>query len=204
VQAILPDVDPVTRTIRVRVEFANPDLALAPGMFVNVSLEAAAREALVVPSEAIIRTGTRTVVILTDGTGNFRPVDVKVGFENNGNAEVASGLEPGQSVVVSGQFLLDSEASLRATATRMQDMPAAVAVREHSGEGRIVALDDSSVTLAHGPIPSIEWGSMTMRFGLPSEPPPNLAIDGEVRFTFTMSDDGMPRLTSIESVEFGR
>jgi Cu(I)/Ag(I) efflux system membrane fusion protein len=204
VQAILPDVDPVTRTIRVRVELANPELALAPGMFVNVSLEAAAREALVVPSEAIIRTGTRTVVILTDGTGNFRPVDVKVGFENNGNAEVASGLEPGQSVVVSGQFLLDSEASLRATATRMQDMPAAVAVREHSGEGRIVALDDSSVTLAHGPIPSIEWGSMTMRFGLPSEPPPNLAIDGEVRFTFTMSDDGMPRLTSIESVEFGR
>jgi membrane fusion protein, copper/silver efflux system len=205
VQAILPDVDPVTRTIRVRVELANPELELAPGMFVSVSLEATAREALVVPSEAIIRTGTRTVVILTDGTGNFRPVDVKVGLENDGNAEVTSGLEPGQSVVVSGQFLLDSEASLRATATRMQDMPAGdVAVREHSGEGRIVALDDSSVTLAHGPIPSIEWTSMTMRFALPSEPPPDLAIDEAVRFTFTMGADGMPRLTSIEPAEAAR
>jgi membrane fusion protein, copper/silver efflux system len=205
VQAILPDVDPVTRTIRVRVELANPELALAPGMFVNVSLEAAAREGLVVPSEAIIRTGTRTVVILTDGTGNFRPVDVKAGLEDNGHAEVTSGLEPGQSVVVSGQFLLDSEASLRATGTRMQDMPAGdVTVREHSGEGRIVALDDSSVTLAHGPIPSIEWNSMTMRFALPSEPPPDLAIDEEVRFTFTMGADGMPRITSIELAEPGQ
>ena len=205
VQAILPNVDPVTRTIRVRVELANPELALAPGMFVNVALEAAAREALVVPSEAIIRTGARTVVILTDGAGNFRPVDVNVGLETEGNAEVTSGLEPGQSVVVSGQFLLDSEASLRATATRMQDMPADdVAVREHSGEGRIVALDDSSVTLAHGPIPSIEWGSMTMQFARPSESLPDLAIDEAVRFTFTMGADGMPRLTSIESAEPGR
>ncbi len=205
VQAILPDVDPVTRTIRVRIELANSELVLAPGMFVSVSLEAAAREALVVPSEAIIRTGTRTVVILTDGTGNFRPVDVTVGLENDGNAEVTSGLEPGQSVVVSGQFLLDSEASLRATATRMQDLPAGdVAVREHSGVGRIVALDDSSVTLAHGPIPSIEWSSMTMRFALPAEPPPDLAVDEEVRFRFTMGADGMPRLTSIEPAEPGR
>jgi Cu(I)/Ag(I) efflux system membrane fusion protein len=205
VQAILPDVDPVTRTIRVRVELANPEFTLAPGMFVNVSFEAAARAALVVPSEAIIRTGTRTVVIVTDGSGNFRPVDVEVGLETDGNAEVTRGLEPGQSVVVSGQFLLDSEASLRATSTRMQDMPAAdVAVPAHSGEGRIVALDDNSVTLAHGPIPSIEWGSMTMRFALPSEPPPDLAIDEEVRFTFTMGADGMPRLTSIGPAEPGQ
>ena len=205
VQAILPDVDPVTRTIRVRVELANPERALAPGMFVNVSLEAASREALVVPSEVIIRTGTRTVVILTDGGGNFRPVDVEVGPESDGNTEVTRGLEPGQSVVVSGQFLLDSEASLRATATRMQEMPAGdVAVRKHSGEGRIVALDDSSVTLAHGPIPSIEWSAMTMRFALPSEPPADLAVDEEVRFTFTMGVDGMPRLTAIELADPGR
>jgi membrane fusion protein, copper/silver efflux system len=205
VQAILPDVDPVTRTIRVRVELANPERALAPGMFVSVSFETASRETLVVPSEAVMRTGTRSVVILADGAGNFRPVDVEIGLENDGNVEVTSGLEPGQLVVVSGQFLLDSEASLRATATRMRDMPAAdVAAREHSGEGRIVAFDDSSVTLAHGPIPSIEWGSMTMRFALPSEPPPDLAIDEEVRFTFTMGADGMPRITSIEPAERGQ
>jgi Cu(I)/Ag(I) efflux system membrane fusion protein len=87
----------------------------------------------------------------------------------------------------------------------MQDMPAGdVAVREHSGAGRIVALDDSSVTLAHGPIPSIEWNSMTMRFALPSEPRPELAIDEQVRFTFTMGADGVPRIRSIELAEPGQ
>jgi Cu(I)/Ag(I) efflux system membrane fusion protein len=205
VQAILPDVDPLTRTIRVRVELANPDLALAPGMFVDVSLEAAAREALVVPSEALVRTGARTVVIVTDGSGHFRPVDVEVGLETDGNVEVTRGLASGQSVVVSGQFLLDSEASLRATAIRMQDMPLSdAAAREHSGEGRVVALGDDSVTLAHGPIPSIEWASMTMQFALPPGPRPDLAVDGQVRFTFTMGADGMPRLTMIEPAEPGR
>jgi Cu(I)/Ag(I) efflux system membrane fusion protein len=205
VQAILPDVETVTRTIRVRVELANPNYALAPGMFVNVSLAAAAREALVVPSEAIIRTGTRSVVILADGGGNFRPVDVELGSENDGNTEVTRGLEAGQSVVVSGQFLLDSEASLRATATRMQEMPAGdVTARAHSGEGRVVALGADSVTLAHGPIPSIEWGSMTMQFALPPGARPDLAIGLEVRFTFTMSPDGVPRLTLIEPAETGQ
>jgi Cu(I)/Ag(I) efflux system membrane fusion protein len=205
VEAILPDVDAVTRTVGVRVELANPEFVLAPGMFLNVALEAATREVLAVPSEAIIRTGTRTVVILADGDGNFRPVDVELGLENDGNTEVMHGLEAGQSVVVSGQFLLDSEASLRATATRMQDMPADdAAAREHNGEGRIVALGDNSVTLAHGPIPSIEWGSMTMQFALPPGSRPDLAIDEEVRFTFTMGADGMPRLTLIEPAEPGQ
>ena len=205
VQAILPDIDPLTRTIRVRVELANPELALAPGMFVNVSFQAATRDALVVPSEAIIRTGTRTVVVLTDGSGNFRPVDVEIGLETDGDAEVMRGLELGQSVVVSGQFLLDSEASLRATATRMQDMPVGgVTAREHNGEGRVVGLGDNSVTLAHGPIPSIAWGSMTMQFVLPPELRPDLAIGQQVRFTFTMGADGMPRLSLIEPAEPGQ
>jgi Cu(I)/Ag(I) efflux system membrane fusion protein len=205
VQAILPDVDAVTRTIRVRVELANPDRTLAPGMFVNVSLAAAVREAIVVPSEAVIRTGTRTVVILADDGDTFHPADVELGVESDGITEVTRGLDAGQSVVVSGQFLLDSEASLRATATRMQEMPAGdVAAREHSGEGRIVALGDSSVTLAHGPIPSIEWGSMTMQFALPPGPPPDTALGDEVRFKFTIGADGMPRLTLIEPAEGGR
>jgi Cu(I)/Ag(I) efflux system membrane fusion protein len=194
VQAILPDVDAVTRTIRVRVELANADFALTQGMFVNVSLEGPTHEALVVPSEAIIETGARTVVILAEGDGNFRPVEVEVGVADDGNTEVTR-----------GQFLLDSEASLRATATRMQDIPVRdVASREHRGEGRVVALGDDSVTLAHGPIPSIEWTSMTMQFVLPTGPRPDLAIDEQVRFTFTMGADGMPRLTSIEPAEPGQ
>jgi Cu(I)/Ag(I) efflux system membrane fusion protein len=205
VQAILPDVDAVTRTIRARIELANPDLALAPGMFVNVSFETAARDVLVVPSEAVIRTGARTVVILGDAAGGFRPVDVELGLDADGLTEITRGLDAGQSIVVSGQFLLDSEASLRAAATRMREPPAAGATaREHSGEGRVVAVGADSVTLAHGPIPSIEWGSMTMQFMLPPGPRPDLTVDEQVRFTFTMGADGRPRLTLIGPAETGR
>jgi Cu(I)/Ag(I) efflux system membrane fusion protein len=123
VEAILPEVDPVTRTIKARLEIANPDYALAPGMFVDVALAGGSAEALTVPTEAVIRTGTRTVVILAADEGSFRPVDVETGVEAGGRTEIRRGLEAGQRVVASGQFLIDSEASLRATSTRMQESP---------------------------------------------------------------------------------
>lgn len=204
VQAILPEIDPVTRTITARIEIENPDRVLAPGMFVDVTIATAEREALVAPSEAVIRTGTRTVVIVGDGSGGFRPVDVEIGAESDGSTEITRGLEEGQSVVVSGQFLLDSEASLRATGVRMQDLPAGGASsREHTAEGRVAAFGDGTVTLSHGPIPSIAWGAMTMEFVLPPGPPPELALNERVRFSFTMSADGRPRLTKIEPSEDG-
>jgi Cu(I)/Ag(I) efflux system membrane fusion protein len=121
VQAILPEVDPVTRTIKARLTLVNPDYALAPGMFVDVVLAAGSAEALTVPTEAVIRTGTRTVVILAETGGAFRPVDVEIGIESGGRTEIERGLEAGQRIVASGQFLIDSESSLRATGTRMQD-----------------------------------------------------------------------------------
>ena len=202
VQAILPDVDAATRTIRARIELANPDRALAPGMFVNVTLGAAGTDALVVPTEALIRTGTRTVVVVDDGSGAFRPTDVEIGAEADGNTEITRGLAAGQRIVVSGQFLLDSEASLRAATTRMQDTtPASKAPREHVGEGRITKIGDGTVTLSHGPIPTIQWGAMTMEFILPPGARPELRLDEPVRFAFTMGDDGKPRLTRIEPAE---
>jgi Cu(I)/Ag(I) efflux system membrane fusion protein len=123
VEAILPDVDPVTRTVKARVELANPDRQLVPGMFVSVALTVGAAEGLAVPTEAVIHTGTRTVVIVAEPADQFRPVDVEIGIETNGQTEIKRGLEAGQRVVASGQFLLDSEASLRATETRMEEMP---------------------------------------------------------------------------------
>jgi Cu(I)/Ag(I) efflux system membrane fusion protein len=119
VQAILPEVDPVTRTIKARITLANADYALAPGMFVDVMFAAGSAVALTVPTEAVIRTGERVVVILADNEGEFRPVDVETGIESNGRTEIKQGLTAGQRIVASGQFLIDSEASLRATGTRM-------------------------------------------------------------------------------------
>lgn len=125
VQAILPEVNPLTRTIRARFELTNQDSQLAPGMFVSVLLSSTARQALTVPAESVIRTGRRVVVMLAEAEGRFRPVEVETGAEADGLIEIRSGLQAGQKVVVSGQFLLDSEASLRATTTRMLDTPTA-------------------------------------------------------------------------------
>jgi membrane fusion protein, copper/silver efflux system len=125
VSAILPEVNPATRTIKARIELANPDGKLVPGMFATVSFAPAARnDVLLVPSEAVIQTGKRSVVVVAQGDGKFAPVDVEVGLDTNGQTEIRKGLQAGQKVVVSGQFLVDSEANLKASTTRMGDMPA--------------------------------------------------------------------------------
>ena len=122
VSAVLPQVDVLTRTLRIRIELPNPDGALAPGMFADVRIQPAAGEAqLWVPSEAVIRTGTRTVVIVAEPEGRFRPTDVQAGAEANGKTAILDGLDEGTRVVVSGQFLIDSEANLRGSLMRMSE-----------------------------------------------------------------------------------
>lgn len=120
--ALLPEVDPQTRTLTARVQLANPDGRLAPGMFVSLSFAAPAREAqLVVPSEAVIVTGERSVVIAVNDDGSFAVVNVITGAESDGRTAILQGLAEGQSIVLSGQFLIDSEASLKSTVSRLGD-----------------------------------------------------------------------------------
>ncbi len=124
VSAILPEVNAATRTLKARVELANPGSRLVPGMFATIIFAPEARgDALLVPSEAVIQTGKRNVVIVAQGDGKFASVDVVVGLDSNGQTEILKGLQAGQNVVVSGQFLVDSEANLKASTTRMSDMP---------------------------------------------------------------------------------
>jgi len=113
VAAVLPALDAASRTLPVRVELQNAEGRLRPGQSVQVRLGAGASgEALAVPTEAVIRTGRRSLVMLAEN-GSFRPVEVTLGAEVGEQTIIASGLEAGQQVVASGQFLLDSEASLR-------------------------------------------------------------------------------------------
>ena len=120
VDALLPDVDPATRTQRARILLANPDRRLAPGMFATVSLRPTAGPALpLVPTGAIIATGAATRVILANGNGHFTPVPVVLGRSAGGYTEVLRGLEGGERIVVSGQFLIDSEASLSGALGRL-------------------------------------------------------------------------------------
>jgi len=125
VSALLPEINAATRTLKARVELANPGRRLVPGMFATINFTPATRrEALLVPTEAVIQTGKRSVVIVAQDDGRFAPVNVETGIEAGGRTEIRKGLAAGQKVVVSGQFLIDSEASLKATTTRMGDTPA--------------------------------------------------------------------------------
>jgi Cu(I)/Ag(I) efflux system membrane fusion protein len=171
VSAILPEVNSATRTVRARVEIANPAGKLKPGMYANLAFTTRAREGLLVPAEAVIRTGERSVVILAEGEGRFRAVDVEVGMEAGAKTEIRKGLKPGDKVVVSGQFLIDSEASLRTTLARLPGAgevgPETSAEHAlHRGRGRIAGLETASgtVQIEHDPIPSLKWPSMTMAF----------------------------------------
>lgn len=110
--AILPTAQADSRTLTVRIELANPSGRLRPGMFAQVALGDSAAPTLLVPSEAVIRTGTRTIVMLATGDGRYHPAEVRAGREAGGQTEILEGLAVGEKVVASGQFLLDSEASL--------------------------------------------------------------------------------------------
>jgi Cu(I)/Ag(I) efflux system membrane fusion protein len=121
VEYIYPSLDAKTRTLKARLRFDNPDEALKPNMYANVRIFGGAKEdTIVIPVEALIRTGRETRVVMALGEGRFTSRTVTAGIESGDWVEIVAGLEPGEEVVTSGQFLIDSEASLKASMTRMQ------------------------------------------------------------------------------------
>ena len=154
VQALLPEVNATTRTLKARVELANPGGVLVPGMFVAMQfMDMRATKSLLIPTEAVIQTGKRVVVLLAEDKGKFRPVEVETGIESAGQTEIKRGLQVGQRVVVSLQFLIDSEASLKRVEVRLNDAPkpsTANTAPRHDGEAKIDAINKDSITLSHG------------------------------------------------------
>lgn len=165
VDYIYPDLDTATRTARVRIALPNPRGRLQPGMYANVTLQGAQREVLNVPSEAVIATGTRSVVIVRR-KGAFMPVEVQTGEETDERTEILAGLAPGTEVVLSGQFLIDSEASLRGVLARWENTQAAAASATVRASGVVQAVEGGHVSLSHGPLAEFGWPAMTMTFTL--------------------------------------
>lgn len=122
VDFVYPKLNVETRTARVRIVVPNPRNVLRAGMFAQVSISSTDRDALSVPSEAVIHTGARSIVIVRDDAG-FRPAEVRTGGELNGRTEILTGLSEGEHVVASGQFLIDSEASLSGVLTGLRQAP---------------------------------------------------------------------------------
>jgi len=192
VSAILPEIKADSRTLTVRMELSNRGGRLLPGMFATVSFSGSAQPALLVPSEALIRTGKRTLVMLALDKGRYRPAEVQVGRESGDQTEILAGLSEGEKIVASGQFLIDSEASLSglqarpigSSSTTVAPKPAAAA-KLYETVGRIEQITPKSVTLSHEPVPAIGWPAMTMTFQL-SDPSivRGLKTGDRVRFGF--------------------
>jgi len=208
VSAILPDVAPDSRTLTVRIELPNRGGRLRPGMFANVSLGGDTRPALLVPSEALIRTGKRTLVMLADGKGRYQPAEVQIGREAGDDTEILAGLSKGETIVASGQFLIDSEASLSGVAARPIGASSAAAVPGspkpssalYETTGTIEELKPDSVTLSHQPVPAIGWPAMTMGFALPDPGiGRGLKVGDRVRFGFDRAN-GEPTIHRMTKV----
>ena len=195
VSAILPETNPDSRTLRVRVELPNPDGRLRPGLTAQVRLNRSTEQSVLwVPSEAVIRTGRRALVMLAENAGRYRPVEVQLGQESDGKTAILKGLEEGQKVVASGQFLLDSEASLKGiTASSEEESPSSTAASSfHEADGQIVEITDKEVTLAHGPFQTLGMPGMTMTFPLANPAlMQGLKAGDKVRVAVSQTDDGL-------------
>lgn len=207
---ILPQVSSSTRTLQARFEVDNRAGRLTPGMLLRLRVAGPTSARLLVPAEALIRTGTRTLVIVRRPDGAFDPRDVRLGADLGDRVEVASGLEDGDVVVASGQFLIDSEANLRSASGRLAGAQASAASSVsqphaapelHRGEGKVESVAATEITISHGPVASLGWPAMTMGFGKASPRAfPDVKAGDTVRFSFRKVDAGGFELVSVERI----
>ena len=169
VSFIYPAVTAETRTARVRIQLANPGQLLKPAMYAEVELVVpqSAAKRLAVPDSAVLDSGNRQLVLVRRDEGRFEPRVVKVGARGDGYVEILDGIRDGEKVVVSANFLIDSESNLRSALNAFDRQDAKQgAPATHRGEGKVEAVDlaQASVTITHGPIASLKWRGMTMEF----------------------------------------
>jgi Cu(I)/Ag(I) efflux system membrane fusion protein len=210
VREILPGVSTATRTLQARLELDNKDGSLTPGMLMRVRIGAEKPVSrLLVPTEAVISTGKRSIVLVAGENNSMQPVTVTTGRDTGDDTEILSGLEEGQKVVASGQFLIDSEASLKsvlpkfASAARAQGSPVSEptstsVVPVYHGIGKVEKVSPENITFSHRPIPALQWPAMTMGFGRPRpEAFADVKVGQDAEFSFKEGKDGAYVLESV-------
>ncbi|GJH25353.1 efflux RND transporter periplasmic adaptor subunit [Caballeronia novacaledonica] len=218
IREILPGISTTSRTLQARLELDNSALKLTPGMLMRVRVAGQkAVPRLLVPSEAVITTGKRSVVIVKSGDGRLRPVNVTPGNDVGNETEVLSGLNDGETVVASGQFLIDSEASLKSVLPRLEGGSASEAVgaapatsaapvsvptatQTYETTGKVEKVTASEITFSHQPVPALNWPAMTMSFSKPAPDAfPDVKPGETMHFVFRQSGDDY-QLTKVESM----
>jgi len=206
---ILPEISTATRTLKARFEVDNRGGKLTPGMLLRLQVAGPASSRLVVPSEAVIRTGRRAVVVVRKADGAFEPRDVSTGADMGDDTEVVSGLAEGEQVVASGQFLIDSEARLRSVLGNMAAPAAsptasvsATAVVTHQAEGKVESVAPDGITISHGPVATLQWPAMTMGFAKAAPSAfPEIKPGDQVRFEFREGGPMGYELVSIQRLQ---
>lgn len=180
VDYVYPIVDPMSRTVQVRLVFPNSDGRLKPNMYGEIEVAASPVEDVVsIPREALIRSGKTDRVILALGDGKYRPAEVLAGIESGDRVEIREGLSAGETIVTSGQFLIDSEASINSAFLRMLDAGAdkdpdghvmadmSVDAQVHHAIGTLNSIAAGGMlNITHEPIVSLGWPAMTMDFAV--------------------------------------
>ncbi|MGH1484732.1 MAG: efflux RND transporter periplasmic adaptor subunit [Cellvibrionaceae bacterium] len=166
VDYIYPTLDAKTRTLRLRLRFDNRDKQLKPNMFARIQIDTQSEDpVLVIPSEALIRTGEQDRVVLSLGEGQFKSIAVTVGLYGDQWTEIIEGIEVGERIVTSAQFLLDSESSKTSDFIRMEAQQQANSVWAVARVVEVMA-ESGQLKLNHDPIPEWEWPTMTMLFSV--------------------------------------
>ncbi len=195
VDFIYPTLDSKTRTAKVRLKFPNQDLSLKPNMYATISIESIFdRESLFVPKEAVIRTGDQDRVVLALGQGRFKSIEVVSGMQNQNAIEIISGLDEGEEVVVSAQFLIDSESSKTSDFKRMQSQQEQSDPSSNTAivDGIINTIDVDSriINISRGPIEKWSRPAATMDFILPENIDIHLLKPAEtIRFKFEAGEE---------------
>ena len=197
VDYVYPVLDPVTRTLRVRLRFDNPDERLKPNMYARVSIYGKLKpNALSIPREALIPAPGRDRVVVAIGDGKFHVHEVLTGLESGQYIEILAGISEGDEIVTSSQFLIDSEASLTGSIKRLESTEQ---THQQRAAGSVFAsgwvdgidLQQRRVRVSHGPIDVLGWPSMTMVFDVMPEVDLNSITTGQaIRFALVQEHAG--------------
>ena len=198
VDYVYPTLNSKTRTLRVRLKFDNPDYQLKPNMFAQVSIHAnQADSTILVPKEAVIRTGKQDRVVLALGDGQFKSIEVTIGRVDIDSIEILDGLNEDDVVVTSAQFLIDSESSKSSDFKRMthDEVPSSVWME---GEINSVMAGHRMVNITHGPAEAWDWPEMTMDFDVGEKVDIDSLKSGQsLHFQVSKTEDGGYEVTGI-------
>jgi len=200
VEYIYPEMDPRTRSLKVRIGYSVQDDVFRPNMFARVSIIVQGESDVIhVPTSAVIRGGSSDRVVVDLGNGRFKSTPVVAGYDSGNSTEILRGLETTDRVVTSGQFLIDSESNIDTALARFEDRSSEASKRENV-DAEVLGMNpnDGTIRVKHGPIDTWGWRAMTMELSVADEALlQQVAVGDLVRLEIEKTPEGAVLITKI-------